>query len=169
MLDESAGDPGRLAAYFALMEVGGQLRHAVEQQLRRDGDLSYVQFQILATLNDFASESPRMTDVADRLVLSRSALTYQVAQLERRSLLERSSAIDDERSMTLALTDAGRGRVQKVLPGHVELVRTQLIDPLTEDDLRALERILGRIRDRMRSGPPRSAQRRRPASSVGRR
>jgi len=41
-----------LAAYFALMEVGSLLQHAVEQQLRTDGGLSYVQFQILARLHD---------------------------------------------------------------------------------------------------------------------
>ena len=43
-------DPVQLGAYFALMEVAGLLRHAVEQQLREAGDLSYVQFQLLARL-----------------------------------------------------------------------------------------------------------------------
>ena len=45
-------DPAQLAAYFALIEVTSLLRHAVEQQLREAGDLSYVQFQLLATLGD---------------------------------------------------------------------------------------------------------------------
>ena len=43
-------DSVQLGAYFALMEVAGLLRHAVEQQLREAGDLSYVQFQLLARL-----------------------------------------------------------------------------------------------------------------------
>ncbi|HEY3087602.1 MAG TPA: hypothetical protein VGJ59_06020, partial [Jatrophihabitantaceae bacterium] len=43
-------DPVQLGAYFALMDVAGLLRHAVEQQLREAGDLSYVQFQLLARL-----------------------------------------------------------------------------------------------------------------------
>ena len=34
-------DPVQLGAYFALIEVVGLLRHAVEQQLREAGDLSY--------------------------------------------------------------------------------------------------------------------------------
>ena len=43
-------DPVQLGAYFALIEVTSLLRHAVEQQLREAGDLSYVQFQLLARL-----------------------------------------------------------------------------------------------------------------------
>ena len=43
-------DAAQLGAYFALMEVSSLLRHAVEQQLREAGDLSYVQFQLLARL-----------------------------------------------------------------------------------------------------------------------
>ena len=40
-------DPVQLGAYFALIEVTSLLRHAIEQQLREAGDLSFVQFQIL--------------------------------------------------------------------------------------------------------------------------
>ena len=52
----SSLDNAQLGAYFALMEVGSLLRHAVEQQLRDAGDLSYVQFQLLARLG---LDSPR--------------------------------------------------------------------------------------------------------------
>ena len=43
-------DAAQLGAYFALIEVSSLLRHAIEQQLRDAGDLSYVQFQLLARL-----------------------------------------------------------------------------------------------------------------------
>jgi len=39
---------GELGECFSLMEVAGLLRHAVEQQLREEADLSYVQFQLLS-------------------------------------------------------------------------------------------------------------------------
>nr|WP_240759776.1 hypothetical protein [Phytoactinopolyspora endophytica] len=38
-------DATQLGAYFALIEACSLLKHAVEQQLREAGDLSYVQFQ----------------------------------------------------------------------------------------------------------------------------
>ncbi|MFI0454626.1 MarR family transcriptional regulator, partial [Actinomadura sp. 6N118] len=83
-------DPAELGAYFALIEVSSLLRHTVEQQLRDAGDLSYIQFQLLATLADAADGSRRMTELADGVVYSRSGLTYQVALLEKAGLAARS-------------------------------------------------------------------------------
>src|SRR3954468_704648 len=104
-------DPAGLGAYFALIEVSSLLRHTVEQQLRDAGGLSYVQFQLLATLGDAPDGSRRMTDLADGVVYSRSGLTYQADLLERAGLVTRSPSRDDERSVTLTLTEAGRARL----------------------------------------------------------
>jgi len=146
-----------LAAYFALMEVGSLLQHAVEQQLRTDGGLSYVQFEILARLNDSPAGQQRMTDLADQVVYSRSGLTYQAGQLEKAALVTRSPSIDDERGTTVTITTAGRTLLQRVLPGHIELVRQLLLTPLSHRDITELTRVLGRVRDHMRTAPPRSA------------
>src|SRR3954449_1008371 len=116
-------DAVQLGAYFALIEVVGLLRHAVEQQLREAGELTYVQFQLLARLGDSPTGSHRMTDLADGVVYSRSALTYQAGLLEKAGLVERSPSADDERGITVTITEAGRARLAKVFPGHIEVVR----------------------------------------------
>ncbi|RJK95988.1 MarR family winged helix-turn-helix transcriptional regulator [Vallicoccus soli] len=155
-------DPVQLGAYFALMEVAGLLRHAVEQQLREAGDLSWVQFQLLARLGlDAPDGSARMTDLADGVVYSRSGLTYQAGLLERAGLVTRAPSADDERGVTVTITDAGRERLAQVLPGHTEVVRRQLFEPLPREDARALSDLLTPVRDHMRSLPPRSASPRR--------
>src|SRR6059058_1182497 len=149
-------DPVQLGAYFALIEVVGLLRHAVEQQLREAGDLSYVQFQLLARLGDSETGSHRMTDLADGVVYSRSGLTYQAGLLEKAGLVVRAPATDDERGVVVTITDAGRALLAKVLPGHVEVISDQLFQPLSSDDLKALAALLSPVRDHMRSAPPRS-------------
>src|SRR5205823_14985647 len=106
-------DPVQLGAYFALIEVVGLLRHAVEQQLREAGDLSYVQFQLLARLGDSPTGSHRRTDLADGVVYSRSGLTYQAGLLEKAGLVTRRPSPDDERSVTVAINDAGRALLAK--------------------------------------------------------
>jgi DNA-binding MarR family transcriptional regulator len=157
MADTTPLDAEQLAAYFVLMEVSSLLQHAVEQQLRADGGLSYVQFQILARLSDSPDEQQRMTDLADQIVYSRAGLTYQAGQLEKAALITRSPSIDDERSTTVTITATGRTLLRRVLPGHIDLVRQMLLPPLSHHDMAALTRILGRVRDRMRAAPPRSA------------
>lgn len=155
-------DPVQLDTYFALMEVAGLLRHQVEQQLRDDGDLSYVQFQLLARLAlDSPTGSERMTDLADGVVYSRSGLTYQASLMEKNGLVVRAPSADDERSVTVTVTAEGRARIAQVLPGHVEVVRQHLFARLDEEGTVVLGGLLGPVRDHMRASPPRSAGSRR--------
>ncbi|RYB94464.1 MarR family transcriptional regulator [Nocardioides oleivorans] len=155
-------DSDQLSAYFALMDVAGLLKHAVEQQLREEGDLSYVQFQLLARLAlDSPTGSERMTDLADGVVYSRSGLTYQAGLLEKAGLVSRAPSVDDERSVTVSVTDAGRAVIARVIPGHVEVLRQQLFSPLSGADTQSLRDLLVPVRDHMRAAPPRSAGSRR--------
>jgi hypothetical protein len=43
------------------------------------------------------------------------------------------------------------------MPGHVQLVRRILLEPLDRRDTAVLTDLLQRVRDRMRAAPPRSA------------
>jgi DNA-binding MarR family transcriptional regulator len=158
-------DPTELGAYFALIEVSSLLRHAVEQQLHDAGDLSYVQFQLLARLGDSPEGSGRMTDLADGVVYSRSGLTYQAQSLEHRGLVTRAPSIDDERGTTVMITDQGRDTLARVFPGHIAVLNELLFEPLARGDVEILADVLGRVRDHMRSTPPRSAAPRRRKSS----
>lgn len=158
-------DPTELGAYFALIEVSSLLRHTVEQQLREAGDLSYVQFQLLARLGNSPDGSYRMTDLADGVVYSRSGLTYQAQSLEQRGLVTRAPSPDDERSTTVAITQQGRDTLAKVFPGHIAVLDGLLFEPLARQDVEVLADVLGRVRDHMRAAPPRSAAPRRRKTS----
>ena len=160
-------DPVQLNAYFALIEVSSLLRHTVEQQLREAGDLSYVQFQLLATLGDAPGGSMRMTDLADGVVYSRSGLTYQAGLLEAAGLVSRAPSPDDERGVVVTLTDAGRARLGRVFPGHVAVLQQLLLDPLEREDVEVLGAVLARVRDHLRANPPRSAAPRRRRGADG--
>ncbi|SMH42653.1 transcriptional regulator, MarR family [Rathayibacter oskolensis] len=154
-------DPTELGAYFALIEVSSLVRHAVEQQLREAGDLSYVQFQLLARLGDAPEGSSRMTDLADGVVYSRSGLTYQAKLLEELGLVTRAPSVDDERGTTVTITDRGRDLLARVFPGHIAVLDGLLFEPLERADVEVLADVLGRVRDHARSAPPRSAAPRR--------
>ncbi|HEX4472998.1 MAG TPA: MarR family transcriptional regulator [Nocardioides sp.] len=156
MADSTPLEPDQMAAYLALMEVGSLLQHAVDQQLRESGGLTYTQLQILAALENSPQGALRMTDLADSIVYSRSGLTYQVTRMTAAGLVTRATADDDERSIVVTPTASGREALGLALPGHVAVVRDLLTDQLTGPETAALARALGRVRDRMRTRPPRS-------------
>jgi DNA-binding MarR family transcriptional regulator len=148
--------PQQMRTYFALTEAVSLLQYAVARQLRDEGDLSYVQFEILALLTD-AEQSLTMTDLADGVVYSRSGLTHQTQVLEEAGLITRRTSSVDKRETIVDITKAGSARVAKVLPGHIQVVNDLLFEPLSDRHVRTLGDIMGRARDHMRSLPPRSA------------
>lgn len=153
-------NPVQMHTYFALTEAVSLLQYAVRQQLQAEGDLSYVQFEILAKLAA-AERQLSMTELADGVVYSRSGLTHQAGLLEAAGLITRAPSPDDQRATLVGITDAGRERVATVLPGHIDVVRDLLFEPLSEADVHALGDIMARARDHMRARPPRSAAPRR--------
>ena len=120
-----------------------------------------MQFQLLARLGDSPTGSHRMTDLADGVVYSRSGLTYQAGLLEKAGLVTRAPSPDDERGITVTITDAGRALLTKVFPGHIDVVSHLLFEPLSPADVESLAELLAPVRDHMRSTPPRSATPRR--------
>lgn len=156
-IEPSAG----VSAYFAHLEVSALVAHEVERQVREDGGISFVQFQILAGLSESPDGCRTMTEIADQIVHSRSGLTYQAQKLEEAGYLNRGPAPNDERSTIATLTEAGREVLAKVLPGHIEVVRQTFLEPLTEQDAEELTRLLGLVRSHLRERPPRSAAPRR--------
>jgi DNA-binding MarR family transcriptional regulator len=138
------------------MEAVSLLQHQVEQELRTEGGLSYVQFQLLARLAD-AHGQLTMTQLADGVVYSRSGLTYQAGLLDKAGLITRGPNPDDERGTLVTITEKGLALFRDLLPGHVQVVRRLLFDPLSDDDVRHLGDIMTRTRDHMRARPPRSA------------
>ena len=156
--------PEQMRTYFALTEAVSLLQYAVQQQLRDEGQLSYVQFEILAKLAH--TDHPlTMTDLADGVVYSRSGLTHQAGLLEKGGLITRTTSPHDQRATVVDITNEGRARVDTVLPGHVAVVRELLFTSLDDRDVRALGDMMENARDHMRSRPPRSAlPRKRPAA-----
>lgn len=157
-------DTRRTQAYLALMEASGLLQTLMEEQLRRDGDLSYLQFFLLARLAEAPEGRMRMTDLADTLIHSRSGLSYQATKLETAGLLRREPSPEDERSVSAVITEQGRALLAKVLPGHVAVVQEGMFEALDDRQTDALADAMTAMRDRLRTLTPSSAERRRTRS-----
>jgi DNA-binding MarR family transcriptional regulator len=127
------------------------LERRIEEQLKADAGLTHGQYEILVRLADAPERSIRMTELARQTVISKSALTYQIGQLERAGLVERTSCATDERGVLAVLTDEGVRTLERIAPAHVEVVREYLLDQLTSDDLNALAEIMAKVKTRLES------------------
>ena len=137
-------------AYAALIASSTLLQRAVERNLREQAELTQVQFEILMNLANAGDSGIRMAQLADALIVSRSGLSYQVAQLESRGWITRERSADDERGVVARITPEGERMRQRVYAGHIDIVRSAFLDAIEPAELAtvtaALERVVGRLR-----------------------
>ena len=81
---------------------------ALEKALQDEHGIGVSEFETLDRLVDACCDKYKMSDLAQDIYLSQSALSRTVARLEKEQLVERSMCQNDRRSIFVALTDAGR-------------------------------------------------------------
>jgi DNA-binding MarR family transcriptional regulator len=127
-----------MRAWMGFLETSERIRRLVELQLREASGLTMVQYEILHWANEHAGRDMCMTELVELMIGSRSGLSYQVSQMEKRGLVSRSTDPGDERRVLVAITEEGRRLLQDAAPGHVATVRAGLIDNLSADQITQL-------------------------------
>ncbi|WP_242902211.1 MarR family winged helix-turn-helix transcriptional regulator [Actinomadura terrae] len=144
-------DPRELRAWMAFLAAGHLIDHEIERQLKREADLSHPEFEVLVRLRMADGNRLRMSHLAREAMVSKSRLTYQVTQLERAGLVKRTGCESDRRSVWAELTPEGIERLDRVRPGHRQLVRETLIEVLSPEEIDLLGDALSRVADRLRA------------------
>src|SRR5919108_6651958 len=107
-------------AWRAYVAATHLLEDAIDRQLQQDAGMPHLYYSILANLSETPERRLRMTDLAERLKITRSRLTYAVARLEKDGLVRREECRWDKRGSIAALTDEGMAVLESAAPGHVE-------------------------------------------------
>jgi DNA-binding MarR family transcriptional regulator len=143
--------PAQLEAWQALTLLLARLPTALEAQLQRDSQLSYIEYYALAGLSERPDRTMRMSELAVLTNAELSRLSHLITRLQNRGYVRREPDPDDGRYTNAVLTDAGYDIVVAAAPGHVAAVRELVIDALDDTALAALrnsaERINARIDD----------------------
>jgi DNA-binding MarR family transcriptional regulator len=132
------------------LAANAELGTAVGRQLHLDSGISAADFHVLVRLSEEPSHRIRIVELARGMQWERSRLSHQLTRMERRGLILRRDCRDDRRGQFAELTEQGQRTLEESAPGHAELVRSVLFDHLSDDDLRALERITASLLERVR-------------------
>src|SRR5207248_131449 len=110
-----------LQAWNALLRAHATLLRQLETDLENKTGLALADFDVLAQLA-IAGGSLRMTDLADRALISRSGMTRRVTRLVDEGLVRRSHADADARGVVVQLTKSGLNRLTVATPVHMRRV-----------------------------------------------
>jgi DNA-binding MarR family transcriptional regulator len=138
--------PGRrgLQAWRSLLRAHATLMRRLDTELERETGLALADYDVLAQLAE-AHGDLRMTELADRALISRSGMSRRVARLVDEGLVRRGRAGTDARGVVVALTEAGTARLGETAPVHARGISKLFVAQLDDQELALLERALNKV------------------------
>jgi DNA-binding MarR family transcriptional regulator len=136
-----------LRAWQALLHAHRQVTRQLDVELREEHGLPIGAYDTLLRLARAPGRSLRMTELAERVMMSPSGLTRVVDRLVAEGLVQRDRFAGDARVMLARLTDRGRQVLRGAARTHLRGIRQHFTGRLSEAQLRnlasALEVIAG--------------------------
>lgn len=127
-----------------LVRLETELWDLVDGRLRRDHDLPLSWFEPLQVIDRVPG--CRVADIAELLSITVGGTSKLVDRLERSGLCDRTPNPDDARSSVLALTRAGRRRLDAAQGSFEDELVVWLGAPLAREQLESLASIVRDVR-----------------------
>jgi DNA-binding MarR family transcriptional regulator len=137
--------PQQMLAWRRFLLAHARVTRRLENDLVEERRLPLASYDVLVQLVEAPERRLRMSELADRVLLSRSGLTRLVDRLEREGLVRREACEDDARGLFTVLTDDGLHRLRGATPVHLRGVSDYAVGRLDEDEAAVLAELLGRF------------------------
>jgi DNA-binding MarR family transcriptional regulator len=143
----SAGrlDQAELRAWQAFLRAHHVVTDTLDEELSREQDLPLGSYEVLLHLSNAEGHALRMSELADRVLLSRSGISRLVDRLVSEGLVVRHTCRSDGRGVYAVLTDDGMRRLRRAAVTHLRGVREHFTERLSQDELDELARLLGKL------------------------
>ena len=147
MTTAAALSTDELLAWRAFLRAHATVTRRLEAELLAEHDLPLASYDVLVQLSEAPQQALRMTELAERVLLSRSGLTRLVDRLERDGLVARRSCPSDARGTLAVLTGAGLERLRHAWPTHLRGVVEHVTGRFNADEIDQLAELLGKLVD----------------------
>jgi DNA-binding MarR family transcriptional regulator len=140
----AANDP-RLDAWRAFLVAHARLFRRLDEELRVEHALSLPEYETLLQIAQAPDRRMRMSQIANRVLLSKSGVTRLVDRLVADGFVERSQCSSDARGAEAGLTPAGLERLRAAATTHLRGIERYFLSAVGGDDLAVLGRLMESI------------------------
>ena len=133
------------SAWGALLQVHAAVVPVLDAKLLAAAGMPLRFYDVLLELAAAPDRKLRMSDLADRVVLSRTRVSRLVDEMVSAGLLVREQNPQDGRSAYAALTDLGLRRYRQAAPTYLAGIEEQFAQRLSDRELKALAATLQRV------------------------
>lgn len=135
----------RVGVWRSFLRSHATVLRELERELLGETGMPLGWYDVLLQLAEAPRHRLRMAELADRVLLSRSGLTRLIDRLQAEGLVRREPSPDDARGTFTVLTQAGYDRLRRAAPIHLAGVRRHWLMHFSDDELRELGSLLGRL------------------------
>jgi MarR family transcriptional regulator, 2-MHQ and catechol-resistance regulon repressor len=135
----------RSRAWRGLLEVATFVTRRIDEDLRDQVGIDIQTYDAMLHTKEAGEAGIRMTDLANRVLLTKAGLTALVDRLEDRGLLARQPGRDDRRVVRIVLTPAGWDLFRQAAAVHNTTVEQWFRQHLDEDTAQSIAETLARI------------------------
>lgn len=125
-------------AWRSLLIAHRRLLQRLDAELQSTQEISVSDYGVLVELSEAPGSSMRMSELAERMLLSPSGLTRRLDTLVKEGLVERKKCPSDRRGSLAVITSAGLARLRRTAPAHVDQVRRHFVQLLSRAQLAQL-------------------------------
>ncbi|MBT8214754.1 MAG: MarR family transcriptional regulator [Acidimicrobiia bacterium] len=140
-------DSDRIEAWRLMITAQRRLTDRLGEELENKFDLPLEWYDVMLHLYEQPDRHMRMHELAESLLVSRSALTRFIDKVEGAGFVERLPAYEDGRGTYVALTDAGLEAFTQAGRVHRSGILEHFGAHLTDAEVQALRTGLRRVLD----------------------
>ena len=141
---EALGERG-LRAWLAFLRAHAGVSRQLDADLIAGHGLTLNDYDVMVTLDHAPGSRLRMSELADRILLTRSGVTRRVDRLERAGLVQRVTCASDARGAFAELTAKGRETLVAARATHMRGVQALFAERFTDDELDTLAALLSAL------------------------
>lgn len=142
-----------LRAWKALRLMSRQIDAQLARRLAVTSELSMQDYDVLSSVAPLPRRRAALKDLMLHLQWSYSRLSHHLTRMEKRGLVRRIS--DPSRAgVEVEVTDEGFAEIRGATGDHLRAVRELVADALEPGEAEMLERLSGRILDRLPGPTP---------------
>ena len=140
----SSPTPERLRAWRLFFESALALLDVLDAELEQLAGIPQRWYDVLVHLEESPQGIP-MSELADRILYSKSGLTRVVDRMEEAGLVRRARLENDRRTTPIILTDTGTETLERARRHHRDGIHQHFSQHLTNADIKALTRALEKV------------------------
>lgn len=130
-----------LDTYIKLMRASDTITARLTE-LKTLEDLSLSQFGTMEALYHLGTMCQK--DIGEKILKSSGNITMVIDNLEKKGLVARERDESDRRFLRVSLTEAGRKKIEEILPERVDAI-VEMISTLTPEEQKNLGRLAKKL------------------------